>query len=124
MRISDWSSDVCSSDLVAVFVQPAEIADGYEAVGGSTGRLATPIFEADAVSGKGTKENLADLAGRQKSLAIFAHDPDLAITATPDNSRQLEQRTGPDRRGAESSEARRVGNGRVSPCRTRGTTYH
>src|SRR3546814_4539955 len=55
---------------VAVFVQPAEIADGYEAVGGSTGRLATPIFEADAVSGKGTKENLADLAGRSEEPTL------------------------------------------------------
>src|SRR3546814_8309102 len=100
MRISDWSSDVCSSDLVAVFVQPAEIADGYEAVGGSTGRLATPIFEPDAVPGKGTKENLADLAGRQKSLHIFAPDTAVAITATPDSSRPPEQLIGPDRRGA------------------------
>src|SRR3546814_8267546 len=29
MRISDWSSDVCSSDLSASFIPPSAIADGF-----------------------------------------------------------------------------------------------
>src|SRR3546814_1126926 len=34
MRISDWSSDVCSSDLLAVLERPDEQAAGLAPVGG------------------------------------------------------------------------------------------
>src|SRR3546814_11735281 len=63
MRISDWSSDVCSSDLVDVGHQPVEpVGHGVEAKAeildapGQVGKLALQVVELDLhVSGGGRR---------------------------------------------------------------------
>src|SRR3546814_18135628 len=54
MRISDWSSDVCSSDLIGIVAQAKDrlagraVGDGHPAVivGDAVGRPAQPVFGA------------------------------------------------------------------------------
>src|SRR3546814_6834823 len=47
MRISDWSSDVCSSDLVNVAIQVAEQISDYLLDGGITNALNVPSLSAE-----------------------------------------------------------------------------
>src|SRR3546814_6057773 len=73
MRMSDWSSDVCSSDLVDVraFEHPlADVATALEArdaeVDGAGGRGLDEVIVADLLEPRGVREardlDLADLA--------------------------------------------------------------
>src|SRR3546814_3108168 len=69
MRISDWSSDVCSSDLLVEAVFGVEQAQ-MEAV----------------ISQYGLKQELATLAKRDRLLALAplsGRDPDEALTDVP-----------------------------------------
>src|SRR3546814_14611781 len=103
MRISDWSSDVCSSDL-----HPGRLAQGPEEKFGSEGRTDgfidfTKRKSAAPGSGAG-RENAADTMDR-------AHGG------------QSGCRTG-YRGSAMRSEERRVGKECVSTCRSRWSQYH
>src|SRR3546814_11560882 len=95
MRISDWSSDVCSSDLEIIGVGEAGDAALDELVDAHMGGIAGAdhesivIVEADAIGG------IADI------------EPEQVVV--------LEEHAGLDR-----SEERRVGKERVSTCRSRG----
>src|SRR3546814_3802063 len=66
MRISDWSSDVCSSDLVARLPRaPALVRLGHAAaclVGGVAGAVAAPLRRLDRL-GAPDSAALAGLAG-------------------------------------------------------------
>src|SRR3546814_19809416 len=97
MRISDWSSDVCSSDL--------RCAGAFE---------------------RFTAENRLDrraLVAEDKWCARCAR-PDAALADRSDRKRPLVyagERSGTD---LSRSEERRVGQERVSTCRSRGASDH
>src|SRR3546814_7454371 len=65
MRISDWSSDVCSSDLLAA------LADGFVAAWNVDGSPRLQRFAADG-SAAGTEFAFAGTAGRSGTAAIAA----------------------------------------------------
>src|SRR3546814_18094019 len=98
MRISDWSSDVCSSDLHRIM--------------GGTVHVRNPGLGGPAGS----------YAGRMpvKTLWLVRHGESVGnVLATRAETEGLE-RISLDSR----SEERRVGNECVSTCRSRGSPYH
>src|SRR3546814_13262152 len=101
MRISDWSSDVCSSDLNrVVHPGPLDLTGELEACAGE------PEAAQRRVNGDRRKTALAgtEIAGSAEAFL----GQDLVL-----------QRADPVR-----SEARRVGNECVSTCRSRWSPYH
>src|SRR3546814_14736874 len=59
MRISDWSSDVCSSDLIALLARQAELGERRKDPGGQAGTQLraeeAPILRLAGVAGAGSK---------------------------------------------------------------------
>src|SRR3546814_11128774 len=109
MRISDWSSDVCSSDLRKKFgcsysISVTVIFNGFLALHFAADFGA---FRIESSLRKG--ENLG-----------IAHAGNVWATGFNDRQQLLE----PDTRGCLRSEERRVGKECVSPCRSRGSPYH
>src|SRR3546814_3889125 len=101
MRISDWSSDVCSSDLVEA----------------SGTRIITIRGEADL------KPQVIDVPGDPSSAAFFM----VAALITPGSEIVIENvGLNPTRAGLVEvrSEERRVGKECVSTCRSRWSPYH
>src|SRR3546814_15905299 len=98
MRISDWSSDVCSSDLYyALTDTPGEI-----------GRADYEDRDIDVIPvSDPTMVNDAQRAMKAQALLQFNGDP---LT----NQEEIRRR----------SEERRVGKECVSTCRSRGSPYH
>src|SRR3546814_14623965 len=98
MRISDWSSDVCSSDLVAVRGR----AGALIALGNTQNQLAQQRIYLDK----------AALIG-QRFLDVWKHE-------------QIPQcnMSGRKKIVFNRSEERRVGKECVSKCRSRWSTYH
>src|SRR3546814_12029116 len=111
MRISDWSSDVCSSDLV---VLPALEAASGKTAGVDFGVGMNPEFlrEGEAVSDFMQPDRI--VLGGIDQRTIDAMDELYAPFAGVDRVR-----TGPSR-----SEERRVGKECVSTCRSRWAAYH
>src|SRR3546814_11855033 len=115
MRISDWSSDVCSSDLAAdgadhADCTPPGAAGGQSPQGDCGGAPACAV--GGAVFGRGCG---AQPAGR-----------DLCLTAFSVRCRVLVFRPCPNGSGKcrSRSEERRVGKECVSTCRSRWSRYH
>src|SRR3546814_15516049 len=105
MRISDWSSDVCSSDLVGIDMESATIAaQGY--------RFRVPYGTLLCVSDKPIhgELKLPGQANRFYEEAIASH-----LRVGIETCELLRQ---------ERSEARRVGKACVSTCRSRWSPYH
>src|SRR3546814_9232388 len=76
MRISDWSSDVCSSDLIAVGFNQASVATAVQALG-----VDNPLYEAVLVQNAATAQaSFGDLSGE-----ILAS----AMSGLTDDSRHL-----------------------------------
>src|SRR3546814_12622025 len=117
MRISDWSSDVCSSDLLALAIVAAaklrqldipEVSDfdsptGKGAVGTVGGKR---IFLG---AGAYLNENGIDVSTAAAQADGMRADGATAVFAAVDGRR---------------SEERRVGKECVSKCRSRGPPYH
>src|SRR3546814_19913975 len=102
MRISDWSSDVCSSDLLIVEGQAPVAAE----------HLRPRLGGALIVAGGSTRYSAeAILAAGNADLVAFGRH----FIASPGL---------PERFRRSSSEARRVGKDGVSTCRSRGSPYH
>src|SRR3546814_15901108 len=101
MRISDWSSDVCSSDLVG----------DADVVGDDHQVFATQI------------SRRAGAAGQQAASAIDERD---GVAADGIIAACLQQGTVPavDLQVGTRSEERRVGKECVSTCRSRWSPYH
>src|SRR3546814_19668802 len=78
MRISDWSSDVCSSDLIAV-ADPERHERDLQRVGAV--RAADAVRHTDECSEMLLK--LGDL-GTQDELAVIEHASDAGIDLRPD----------------------------------------
>src|SRR3546814_11321451 len=101
MRISDWSSDVCSSDL------------GVERIDADIGT---------AQQGEAERPGGADGEGIARQLVRAAHadEENLAQQDIDRNDEGRDQHQG----AAERSEERRVGKECVSTCRSRWSPYH
>src|SRR3546814_12126347 len=97
MRISDWSSDVCSSDLFLTRMFRKSGAYYYAIARGEDDRPVGPDRERKSYGGENTFE-----------------------TDTTDRAVLLDEITAI----ADRSEARRVGKECVSTCRSRGSPYH
>src|SRR3546814_16607665 len=111
MRISDWSSDVCSSDLVAAREQP-RVRRGLQQQNHSF----TLVLGAEL---KGLGRHFPDAAAR-----LY-----IAMLNEVANSEQRAQQRLPELREAlwhflDRSEERRVGKECVSTCSSRWSPYH
>src|SRR3546814_19038361 len=105
MRISDWSSDVCSSDLAAWQGHVADLVG----LGRSEAELAGDLGQAlrdDQLAAQDVHMPSAHC----QSLA----DPEPAVGEPLDDQRE----------GGVRSEERRVGKGCVSTCRSGWALYH
>src|SRR3546814_17511435 len=114
MRISDWSSDVCSSDLPALvergwalakalFAQPEEVKRAYHVPGGGGQRGYTPL--GTEIARDATENDLKEFWHTGRDL----HPGHTFTAAMPDNIR---------------SENRRVGDVCGCMCSTRGSPWH
>src|SRR3546814_16882231 len=125
MRISDWSSDVCSSDLLSDALQFGDPATSKRAVEVAFGAIA-PLL----ARGPTTVENAV--------AAGYPSYPDVDVTSIPSNpddlisihvlrieacSRTLQTLVGAPS-GEIRSEERRVGKGCVSTCRYRWVPFN
>src|SRR3546814_15423812 len=106
MRISDWSSDVCSSDLTVVSTAGM---GSHGAMVQRAGRLevADSAIRAEGVNAHG----------------IYAFEDDSASHPAGSASQQDGSQVTLTRSSVERSEERRVGKECVSTCRTRWTPY-
>src|SRR3546814_9470393 len=101
MRISDWSSDVCSSDLRKPLERANAILDGHKIHHAVVLDLRAPLQLACG---------FAQVLARRVVVAVHAVAPVRVGAAA--------------RRVAGRSEERRVGKECVSPCRYRWSPYH
>src|SRR3546814_21006909 len=108
MRISDWSSDVCSSDLHPLAYVPGAL-NAVVAEGNFVGRL---FFEG---AGAGAGPTASAIAAAIIDIARDEYGPAFAMPVE-----LLDQAPTADASSAE----RRVGKGCVSTCRSRGTPIH
>src|SRR3546814_15962995 len=124
MRISDWSSDVCSSDLAGLSALLAATRDSWQGRPDAVSMLLangadpsvvdgegnTPLHHAARSSDPGVVAALLDAGA---TLDVLNHEglSPLAMACAVANWRVR-------------SEERRVGQGSVSSCRTRWSHYH
>src|SRR3546814_10588770 len=115
MRISDWSSDVCSSDLTALWDIKAKVAGLplYQLLGG---RSRSGVLVYGHANGR-------DIA---ETVDAVAHYLELGYKAVRAQSGVpgLESAYGVARGKLFRSEERRVGKECVSTCRSRWSPYH
>src|SRR3546814_5706611 len=104
MRISDWSSDVCSSDLVEDLL--SDVLDG---------RSAENLDRSSAYAAAGQTD--VDIQDTDYSASIRQAEPPAPPVAEP----EIEEPTGDEE---SRSEERRVGKECVSTCRSRWSPYH
>src|SRR3546814_19164330 len=100
MRISDWSSDVCSSDL-----------------------LVDPRLGAKRIADIG-EARIFDPGGEIEQHRISPEIGALQIEILDRGISAVGEQRGPVIIGPDRSEERRVGKECVSTCRSRGWTYH
>src|SRR3546814_13347561 len=111
MRISDWSSDVCSSDLSMLYLSPRLVGDII--ADATEGRIAVRELHQPVV----TNQALANrfVQAREAALqAAPARDMDEDLLALVAELIGIRPR----------SEERRVGKECVSTCRSRWSPYH
>src|SRR3546814_11621680 len=106
MRISDWSSDVCSSDLLPEVVEGANLGEGIIASTLSERGLTNePMYEGEPILAVAAVDELT--AAEAIERIQIEYEP-LPFVVDP----------------VERSEERRVGQKCVSTCRSRWSTYH
>src|SRR3546814_19133692 len=110
MRISDWSSDVCSSDLTIQGLAPALLHAG-EGIRGEVPHLRHARFHIQAGAARLIREDDGGEAFEARLAAVVA-----AAGAAQDQA--LRRQDFPDHQ----SEKRRVGEQWVSTCKSRGST--
>src|SRR3546814_20499022 len=122
MRISDWSSDVCSSDLaLARLHQPREQTVKHVHVNEGGQAVVADHFHqhtGDRENGKSVKQSAA--TGAAGTIAALP-SPDPLGNGVPIPSREGEAAMQDARR---STEERRVGKEGVSTWRSRGSPVH
>src|SRR3546814_13362571 len=109
MRISDWSSDVCSSDLIAIDAEPV-----------AAGKPLQLGVHARAQAGRSRRGLRVECLN---SVAVLSLDGGAGATTLeiPPRSRLSTRWL---HRAARRSEERRVGKECVSKCRSRWSPYH
>src|SRR3546814_13258212 len=121
MRISDWSSDVCSSDLVG------RLLDGYAlTVAGDGGMLAGPAGDGAYFYDKMACGciDAAEHAGYRGAWPLLKRVTDLVHPRLPEKALTREEQIARKmRRTNDRSEERRVGKESVSTCRSRWSQY-
>src|SRR3546814_11052472 len=120
MRISDWSSDVCSSDLAGVRQAGRRAEDGdrrcfYRAP------AAIEAARGGSDRGSGRPADWGEVIPRL--TRFFGGSPRVWLYDTPAAVVRAYMRMLP-RLEAERSEERRVGKACVSTCRSRGSPLH
>src|SRR3546814_11109944 len=108
MRISDWSSDVCSSDLGLAFLLSVNLSLAWSRW--RTIMLDDPVQHVDDFRTVHLAELAAQLVAEGRQIVCAVEDAALAELL----SRRLPVR----------SEERRVGKECVSTCRSRWSPYH
>src|SRR3546814_16386362 len=122
MRISDWSSDVCSSDLPFVSLSNSATSEGGNA---QSEGLATIDLRS-----LGDSRTLVLIDGR-RAVSNSAQANRVSLSSIPDDFIDRVEIIpggassiyGPDEIAGRSEE-RRVGDGYVSTCRSRGVPVH
>src|SRR3546814_16606811 len=128
MRISDWSSDVCSSDLRLADIRYAERVEHRESSCDVLLRLFVGPMDSEqsCIRHEFRKERLQpddaqafafDLVDTRAEQAVIAQR---LATDTPEQGDRSRQRPNPGNARPTRSAARRVGKGCCSKCRTRG----
>src|SRR3546814_16890931 len=115
MRISDWSSDVCSSDLVSfrIVVPGSDLAAALDE---GAVDLALGAF------GKVPARTILEPLYREELVWIASvHNP---VARPPVNLAQIAKHTRHAIAVGKSTEERRVGNECVSTCTSRWSRYH
>src|SRR3546814_17489170 len=121
MRISDWSSDVCSSDLLV-----------FDDAGAVQHRVDAAAFGIQAIDDGTQRRFIANIAGKVFDLGTGCAQArqiaaDFAVGEDARDSAFDLDRLGlfaACERLLERSEERRVGKGCVSPCKSRGAPSH
>src|SRR3546814_6369268 len=85
MRISDWSSDVCSSDLVARDAEELDRASQRERIGRDDAHVRLDVDEAARVERLGVDDGRVDV-GEDLELARAAHVVAVAGCAVADDA--------------------------------------
>src|SRR3546814_20254572 len=109
MRISDWSSDVCSSDLPAVLARVATKAELFE-LANEEKEHCGGYYDAPRLLGR--PYDWREVAKNAKGAAAWG-----LLSAAVDPARMQAEEL-------RSSEERRVGKEWVSPCRSRWSPAH
>src|SRR3546814_11804165 len=111
MRISDWSSDVCSSDLNAALREGERVLDVACGTGVVTRLASEQVGATGAVSGLDVNPGMLAVAraATPVGMSIEWHEANAEATPLPDASFDVVLR----------SEERRVGEECVSTCRSR-----
>src|SRR3546814_15237135 len=122
MRISDWSSDVCSSDL-PYDIPALKVAHRYADTGAEPGVWRSGAHSATAFFTECFIDELAAASGLDPlSFRIRM------LRSKPRHAEALKTAAGiggfAPFAGEVRSEERRVGKECVSTCRSRGSTYH
>src|SRR3546814_13968389 len=113
MRISDWSSVVCSSDLIeAAYMARVSLS--------STGFYKTPKIHRDRKAGKGRPFYYYSYGAAASEVVVDTLTGEYRVERV-DILHDCGNSLNP---ALDSSEERRVGNECVSTCRTRWSTYH
>src|SRR3546814_14876405 len=120
MRISDWSSDVCSSDLAQLGAVRRVAIDAEHEVAGWR-QLELTIAEPDLAADR----RLAEQHCTFLPVAAQAHAGGQGLDCRMSSQRRREQQGSGDQCAhGYRSEERRVGKECVSTCRSRWSTYH
>src|SRR3546814_12092555 len=123
MRISDWSSDVCASDLAHVPIVPAEVKlviEDPKSVLKEFNASALDDTECFSRTMSRIETDLGNMRARANAWAVGDIE---ALRALPFHNQYVDclnaiTETGP------RSEERRVGKECVSTCRSRWSPYH
>src|SRR3546814_12819204 len=122
MRISDWSSDVCSSDLVE-----SQFVGGLRVTDKETAQIAEMVL-----AGSINKEIVGWISGAGgRAVGISGKDGGLVLCEKVLGKREADPNSGIERNvdlgfvgdPVRRSEERRVGKEWVSPCRSRWSPY-
>src|SRR3546814_13283276 len=103
MRISDWSSDVCASDLIASSIAPSRLPP--------TSSFA-PFATASAIHPSNRAASFSEIIGPMQVLRSLGSPATSVFVFSTSMARDL------------SSEERRVGKECVSMCRFRWSAHH
>src|SRR3546814_18070481 len=122
MRISDWSSDVCSSDLFAAFVRDVLLEESL------IDRVRSPglsISDDDNYLTVGKSEGSYWSCPRRREISARSRRSEfIGIVKAKGCCSRFEQLGAFDGDSSFRSEERRVGKEFVSTCRSRWSPYH